>query len=154
MTISNLRFIRITLFLIILVWNIGIFWEFVVVHFNFGFSLLPILKYNYSIVCHTESDKLLQYGLYSTLTCSRCTGIYFGSLITAFLLIFTARLNISTRTFLLISIPLFADVALNSFGFYHYNKIIAVATGLLLGSMGFVYIQKSLLKFLTNKIGR
>lgn len=151
MAFNNSRIINIFLFIFILSWCTGIFWEFIIHYTHSGLILLPIIKYNYSIVCHTESAKRIGYEFASTLTCARCTGIYLGGLISAALIFIKPSLKISTKLFLIISFPMFLDVILYSFGLYDYNKIIALVTGLLLGSSGFIYIHESVIDLLTNK---
>lgn len=139
-----------TLFLLILSWNIGIFSEFLIYQFPFLIKLLPFLKYNYSLVCHTESDKLLCSGMHHTLTCSRCTGIYLGGLFSSLITLFGYNKNFSTRLLLFSSLPMITDVLLLTIGLYNYSHLIALLTGLLLGSVGFFYIQNLIMDLLLN----
>ncbi len=141
------------LFLILLVWCLGILGEFIIHIFPKIAIIFPFLKYNYSIVCHQQNDKLFHYFGYSTLVCSRCTGIYFGGLISTFLIIFNFKKDISTKILILASTPLFIDVILTSIGVYNYSHYFALVTGLLLGSFGFFYIHKSIVMLLIKKKG-
>ena len=129
---------------LIAVWFIGIFWEFVTRIYSPSLVILPVLKYNYSIVCHTETEKLIEIGGLRTLTCARCTGIYFGAFLSSLCILIIKNLNISTKLLLLASIPMFLDVILYTLDIYNYSKIIALTTGLLLGSIGFIYIHDAI----------
>ena len=148
MNISSKKIIEIFLFGSILLWCIGIIWELVVQQFPQLLIALPFLKYNYSIICHAEPEKLFHIGNYETLVCSRCTGIYFGSLFSSLLILIGKYKNVSTRVLLLSSIPMFLDVLLHSLGLYTYSHNLSLLTGLLLGSVGFIYIQDALIKIL------
>ena len=152
-TVSK-RTINIILFALIFLWWIGIIWEAVVYYIPESFYLLPFLKYNYSIVCHAQTDKLFQLGDFHTLVCSRCFGIYSGALLSITLLLFSFSKLISTRLLLMASVPMFVDVVLSSLGIYSYSKYIALFTGLLLGSIGFIYIHNAIESFLTNHKGK
>ena len=147
----NKKFTEIILFLLVSIWCLGIFWEFICNMFPNLVTYLPFLKYNYSIVCHTQNEKLLKIGLFETMTCSRCTGIYFGGFFSSLILLFGYKKIISTKTLLLFSIPMFVDVILYSLGIYSYSKYLALVTGLLLGSVGFIYIHNSIIELLDQK---
>lgn len=153
MKLLNASFYNFLIFLLILFWCLGFLWEFVLHFFPTSIYLLPFLKYNYSIVCHTETEKLFSLFGYNTLVCSRCAGIYFGGLFSSFLVLLGLKKNISTKVLLLSSIPLILDVILYSVGIYQYSKYIALLTGLLLGSIGFIYIHRSIIEFLTKTEG-
>ena len=142
------------LFLLIFIWCLGILWELIINIFPNAIYAFPILKNNYSIVCHTQSEKLFTYLNYRTLTCSRCTGIYFGSLVSIFLIIVGLRKNISTKFLLVISLPMFVDVILTTFNFYEYSQFLALFSGLLLGSSGFFYIHTSIVELLLENKGK
>jgi uncharacterized membrane protein len=125
-------------FTLIFIWCIGILWEVVIHFFPNLIVALPFLKYNYSIVCHQEPEKLFSIGNYKTLVCSRCTGIYFGALFSSIIALTGLIRKTNTKVLLFSSIPMFIDVVLYSFGLYSYSKTIALFTGLLLGSVGFI----------------
>ncbi|MCW8850273.1 MAG: DUF2085 domain-containing protein [Melioribacteraceae bacterium] len=147
----KIKITEIILLFLITIWCIGIFWEFIAYKFPNLFYYLPFLKYNYSIICHTQSEKLLEIGMFKTLTCSRCTGIYLGGFVSALILFLGFRKSISTKTLLFSSIPMFIDVILYSFGIYHYSKYLALLTGLLLGSVGFIYIHNSIIELVDKQ---
>jgi uncharacterized membrane protein len=147
----KIKITDIILFSLIMVWCIGIFWELVLAKFPNLIYILPFLKYNYSIVCHAQPEKLLDVGSFKTLTCSRCTGIYFGGFISGSVILLGFKKLISTKTLLFSSIPMFIDVILYSLGFYSYSKYLALLTGLLLGSVGFIYIHNLIIELLDKK---
>ena len=138
------------IFTIILFWCIGILWEIVIFYFPTSSFFLPLLKYNYSIVCHTQSEKLFSYSSFHTLVCSRCSGIYFGALISAFLIIIGFYKGVSTKFLILSSLPMLFDVFFSSLSIYDYSHTIALFTGFLLGSIGFFYIHTSLIQIILN----
>jgi hypothetical protein len=57
---------------------------------------------------------------------------------------------VSTKLLLLSSIPIFIDILLYNIELYKYSQILALFTGLLLGSIGFIYIHKSVLELLNK----
>lgn len=140
--ISKLNLI---LFILVLLWWIGIIWNLIILFFPNLILALPILKYNYSLVCHVQEHKLYDFFDATTLVCSRCFGIYSGALFSSIGILLGLKLKVSTKLLLFISIPLFIDVILSSFGIYNYSKHFALFTGLLLGSVGFVYFRNALI---------
>jgi uncharacterized membrane protein len=84
------------------------------------------------------------------LVCSRCAGIYFGGCFSSLIVLLGLKKNITTRLLLLSSIPLILDVILYSLNIYNYSKYIALLTGFLLGSIGFIYIHRSIIELLTK----
>jgi len=144
--------LKLIIFLIILVWFVGIFIEFIIPYNNNFVFLLPFLHKSYSLVCHQQPEKLIAIGYKHTLVCARCTGIYSGALISSFLLLVLKMKNQLNIKFLLIaSIPMFLDVILYSLGIYRYSKTIAFSTGILLGSVGFLYIHEGILNLIKEK---
>ncbi len=144
--------IKIVLFFLILLWVGGIFIQFYIPAFNDLFYLLPFLEKTYSTVCHQQPEKLITLNGHKTLVCARCTGIYLGALLSSFGLLFLKLKNILNIKFLIIaSIPLLGDVILYSTGIYSYSKTIALITGLLLGSIGFLYIHEGIMDLFEEK---
>ncbi len=141
--------VRFALFVLILIWNLGNFIELLsLINHNFLFAY-PILKPTYHLVCHQETAKLIHLFGTTTLLCSRCTGIYIGGLLGISALLFVKRkLFLPTKFLLYSSIPMFIDVALVMLGVYSYSKIVAFLTGVLLGSIGIVYLTDLIEKFL------
>jgi len=100
----------------------------------------PFIKKSYSLVCHQEESKLIYFDGYATNTCARCTGIYIGLLLASLLSIFKTTSKIPGIKYLFIfAVPMLIDVILYSIGIYKYSKEAAFATGLLFGSIGFLY---------------
>lgn len=140
----NLK-IRIVLFLLITIWVLGIFIEYFIPMQNNLAYLFPFLDGIYSTVCHQQPEKLVEINGHHTLVCGRCTGIYFGGLISAFIILFVSKLNFKNGKLMLVaSAPMLIDVILYSSGLYNYNINIALATGLFFGSVGIAYIYNGL----------
>ena len=112
--------------------------------------LIPLLENNYSIVCHTNAEKIICIDFACTLTCARCTGIYFGALILSILFVLGIRIKVSLKYLILSSIPIFVDITLYSLGIYEYSIFIGLTTGILLGSVGFIYIRNVLFDYLNK----
>ena len=141
------------LFFVILAWCLGFLWEFVIHIFPNSIYALPFFFFFYSIVCHTQPEKLFTIFNYSTLVCSRCAGIYFGGLVSIIIILFGYKKNISTKILLISSIPLFIDVIFTTFRVYNYSQYFSLVTGMLLGSLGFFYIHKSFVLLFTKNKG-
>ncbi len=144
----NLKFFqKIILFSLIIIWCAGFLIEFIIPVFNNAAYALPFLDKFYSLVCHQNPHKLITINGYSTLVCARCTGIYFGFLISAAIFIFIVNITEpKIKYFIFAGIPMALDVLLYSIGVYPYSKTIALITGLLLGSVGFIYFYDALKK--------
>ncbi len=143
--------VRLLIFLLILVWNLGNFIQALALLNHIFLFAFPVLKPTYHLVCHQQPDKLIHIFGTSTLLCARCTGIYLGGLAGAFALIFTGRkLSLPTKYLLYSSLPMFLDVGFVMLGVYSYSKLIALLTGLLLGSVGIVYLTELIEKFLSQ----
>ncbi|PKL82436.1 MAG: hypothetical protein CVV24_10080 [Ignavibacteriae bacterium HGW-Ignavibacteriae-3] len=142
---------RLIIFFILSLWCAGIFLEWFIRfddHFLFAF---PFIQKTYLLVCHRESSKLISFYTGETLTCARCTGIYLGLLLSSFIFLFRYYNLIPDIKFLfLASVPMFADVFLSSAGLYEYSKPAAFITGLLLGSVGFLYLYAGLNNLITE----
>jgi uncharacterized membrane protein len=105
----------------------------------------PILTLSFSKICHQEIDKTFKLKNSTFLICARCTGIYFGAFITSFFLLFLYRKHNPSLSFLIISlIPLLLDVLFTTAGIYPYSKNISFLTGMLFGSVLFIYILSSI----------
>lgn len=104
-----------------------------------------ILKFTYSIVCHQNPEKCFLINDSIVFVCARCLGIYVGAiviLISSCFIKYSSKLNLVPL--IVFSIPMLFDVILTSLHIYHYNKIIALITGLLFGSISFIYISSVL----------
>jgi len=145
-------YLKLFFFFLILIWVLGIFVEVLIPHFNYLAFLYPYLDIIYSHVCHQQPEKTLSISGHSLLVCSRCTGIYIGSLVSAFILLFVPFIKVSnTKYLILASVPMFVDVILYSIGVYTYSKTIALFSGSLFGIAGIIYIYKGLQILLAKK---
>ncbi len=68
------------------------------------------------------------------MVCARCTGIYFGAMITAILNLLPVSVSISKRLLFYSAIPMVVDVILINLGVYQYNKVISFITGNIFGA--------------------
>ena len=139
-----LRFlVRLSIFIIALFWFLGLISP--CLNNNFLHSIYPYLKLGYSTVCHQTEAKSFACGSNVFLVCIRCTGIYFSVLVTSFLTLFiNTRIKIKTKYLIILSIPMLMDVIFYSIGLYSYNKITAGLTGVLFGSIVFLYILSAI----------
>jgi uncharacterized membrane protein len=136
---------RLSLFIILSLWFSGIFVEWLIAIDNHFLFALPFLQKTYSLVCHQDIAKLLIFNHGETLTCARCTGIYLGLLLVSIIFLFKDfRKKFPIKFLLYASVPMITDVILCSVNVYHYSKLIAFNTGLLLGSVGFLYLYTGL----------
>jgi uncharacterized membrane protein len=146
----NTILFRFILFIVAFLWFIGIISP--CLNLNILHYAYPYLKLGYSTICHQSLEKSFTCSNSSFLVCARCTGIYFSVFITAFIILFIkSKIRIKTNQFIILSMPMLLDVILYSFGFYHYNKIIAAFTGFLFGSSVFFYILNAIENSLYSK---
>ncbi len=144
--------IKLVLFFLVLLWVGGIFIRFFIPEINGLFYLLPFLEKTYSTVCHQQPAKLISINGHKTLVCARCTGIYLGALLSSAGLLFLKLQNkLNIKLLIFASVPLAGDVLLYSLGIYSYSKTVALVTGLLLGSAGFLYIHEGIMDLLEEK---
>ena len=144
-----MRKVRLLVLVLILFWNAGNFIQFLSLLNSKFLLLFPILKPTYHLVCHQQADKLINIAGVTTLLCARCTGIYIGGLFGAiFLLIKLKPMRLPTKYLLYSSVPMFIDVGMVIAGVYGYSKPISFSTGVLLGSVGIVYLTDLIEKFL------
>lgn len=136
---------RILISLILLLFTLSIFFEFIVHLINQSIFLFPFVKKGFSLLCHQDEEKIINlYGIHS-LVCARCTGIYLGMFLTSIYIIFKPVTKTRGASFFLIlTLPMILDVVLVNLGFYNYSKYSAVITGLLFGSVVFVYFYNGL----------
>lgn len=106
----------------------------------------------YSTVCHQDSTKCISIDNNSTLVCARCAGIYFGALIAAISSIIIFHPLTSKKLLLISIIPLLIDVLLVSLGIYSYSKIISFITGMVFGSIIYLFILTEIEKLILEQI--
>ncbi len=138
-------YLKLIFFLLILIWIVGTLIEFLIPHFEILTILYPSFRFLYSHVCHQQLEKTISIDGHGFLVCSRCFGIYFGSLISSFILLFLPVIRIHKISYLVIgALPMFIDVILYSIGIYSYSKQIAFFSGFLFGMVGIVYIYNGI----------
>lgn len=143
--------LRLFVFILTLIWFVGIISP--CLNSSYLHSIYPYLKLGYSTVCHQLQTRSFQCNDSYFLVCSRCTGIYLGVLFTSLVAIFIIMdVKISFRLLLIFSFPMLFDVIFYSIGLYSYNKIIAASTGMLFGSVVFLYILSAIEKSLYSKL--
>ena len=142
-TINNKISIKVIFTIIILCWCIG----FIIP--SFFPQLFPVLNNLYSNVCHQNILKCIWFNKFHFLICARCTGIYSGALLLSIVNWFLNKNELPIKYLFIASVPMLADIALYTFGFYNYNKSVAFITGFILGSFGFIYIWEGFQNLLT-----
>lgn len=147
---NKTRIVSILLFILLLIWNLGIFSPALKFISNNIIQAIPFLKISYSKVCHQIPEKSMTINSSYILVCSRCTGIYIGALLTSLIMILlNLSKNKSTiKLFLFSSLLMLLDVISYNLGIYGYSKTIAFSTGFLLGSVVILYIREGILLFL------
>lgn len=141
--------IRLIILLTLSLWLFGIFIEWFIPLVPHFFLLFPFLEKSYSLVCHQQQSKLLGETIYHSLVCSRCAGIYVGLFISSLAsLIIKNYKEPSQKLIIFAAIPMLADVFLYSIGTYNYSKYLAFITGLLLGSVVFLYFYSAMKKLI------
>lgn len=144
------KYFSLIIFIVLFFWCAGFSINVILNNSGTAQALSPLLNIFYDNVCHQQEAKNLLTGNYFHV-CSRCTGIYFGALITSLIfLLFFRKIKINLKLFLTACAILLADVLLNNFILVSYNKISAFATGLLFGSIAFFMI----LELLPNSFSR
>ncbi len=142
---SKRSFIRAIFFLALIIWCSGFSILVLFPNSKFTYILLPFLKRDYGTVCHQIDAKTFYINGNRLLVCARCTGIYLGALVTSFISLFIiTKFNIPIKYFIIALIPMVIDVVFSSIGLYHYSKILAFSTGILFGSIVFMYILHSI----------
>ena len=141
--IYRLTFLRLTIFLILLLWSLGILYYLLFTQTNnilaeFFFANL------YSTVCHQQSEKCISIGSAQMLVCARCAGIYFGALITGLSIFSLKSIQLNEKLLFMTLLILCSDVLFVAIGIYNYSKIISFTTGLLFGGSVYAYLMKEI----------
>jgi len=138
--------IRVIISILIALWCIGFFFEWLIPLNEKLLTLLPFLHQTYSLVCHQEKVKLIASHGFESLVCSRCAGIYIGLLAGSLVSIFKLpHKNPDIKVLLVCVFIMLLDITAYSIGIYHYSKLIAFITGFLLGSVAFSYFYSGLI---------
>jgi len=112
----------------------------------------PIGNFLFSNVCHLQQNKLLFINEIPTILCSRCTGIYFGALLTSSILLFIdIRKTFNFKQLIFFSIPTILDITFYNLNIYNYYFPISFLAGVFLGIFGFYYFYIGILNLITNK---
>ncbi len=148
--ISQQKLLRLGFLFFTAIWFLGI----ISPCFNFDLTnaFYPFQKQIYSTVCHQNINKSFNCNNIHFLVCARCTGIYTGALISAFLLvIYSKDFIFKTKYLIMLSAPMLLDVILLNFGVYNYIHSLSAITGLLFGSSVFLYILSAIENLLFSK---
>lgn len=140
-------------FIFICLWCFGIISPIIFQHEKAYQLAKPFLNLTYSQVCHQSHEKTLSFGGENILVCSRCAGIYLGIFLTGLFSLILTKTPMRIFYFLLLSLLLMLiDVSFTTLGIYNYSKLVALLTGLFLGStlLLFVLDQLNYLKTQSN----
>ncbi len=140
-------------FSVLLIWLVGIFYNFLLYFIPDLVSIYPIVNKCYSLVCHQDKEKLIHIFNLPLLVCGRCIGIYSGLFITSLINLFTQKnIDLSTKSLIIFSMPMLFDIIGNITGFYNYSIIVAFVTGLLFGTVLFLYFYNIIHELFENII--
>lgn len=143
--------IRVTISILMAVWCIGFFFEWLIPLNEKLLALLPFLHQTYSLICHQQKVKLITFHGFESLVCSRCAGIYIGLFAGSLLAIFRLpQKNPNIKVLSVCILIMLLDIAAYSIGIYHYSKLIAFITGFLLGSIAFSYFYNGVIQLFTE----
>lgn len=130
--------IKIILLAGLFIWNIGIFSPCLIGKDNlFTYHLI---KFFYSPVCHQKIEKSFSCNHLQLMVCARCTGIYFGAMISAVFNLIPFTVSISKRMLIYTAVPMLVDIIMINSGVYQYNKVISFITGNIFGASVFIFI--------------
>lgn len=135
----------------LLIWCSGIFFPIIRVT-NQPYLIAHIISDKiYSLVCHQDKSKSFFFLGNKLEVCARCTGIYLGALIFSIPGLIFSKFKPQSKIFLFVGIGIMAaDILLYSTGIYSYSKVIALITGLILGSISILYIFDGIDKYLSE----
>lgn len=128
-------------------WNIIIFVLILFPENQMALIVFPFFNNLFGNICHQNPEKLFLFENGFTLVCARCSGIYLGSFFSSFALFFyQLKKDFSLKLLIWISIPILLDVLTNLINIKEYDKTSAFITGLLFGSVAFLYFYDGLKK--------
>jgi uncharacterized membrane protein len=144
--------LRLLLFLLLGIWCIGFSLNVISPGSTEAVVFSPVINLFYDNICHQDQNKTIELNGFSFFICARCTGIYTGALLVAFISIFFFKeIKIPFRLITLTMIVLSADVVINNFINSGYNKTTAFLTGFLGGTVLLPVIISLFEKSLTLK---
>ena len=143
-------FLRLLSLIFIIIWCAGFLYP--VLFPSPNFSLTQFFLYEtFSNVCHQHFEKSLTISGIQMLVCTRCAGIYSGALITATILLTVSSSYKSIKLFLFALLLMLLDVVFTNLYIYTYIKPVSFATGLFVGSTGYIIILNQLENFLLER---
>ncbi len=129
---------------LLLLWCTGIFYPFLISEY-FNVLVYTFLNHTYSLVCHQSEQKLIMIDGHHSLLCARCTGIYLGALLISISYLFISfKLKFNHYSIIFALLIMLMDVIFVNAGIYNYNILLALATGIIFGSVIFNIISESL----------
>jgi len=139
--------IRLIFVVVLFVWCAGFLLPALTPAFE-GKSIVSLIsEYSYSLVCHQSHSAQILIGDSHLLVCARCAGIYFGAFIAVLsLLLYPIKINLSTKPFILFSVPMIFDALAVRISLYPYSKVFALLTGILFGIVVIIYIIEAIEK--------
>jgi uncharacterized membrane protein len=150
--INQKFFLRFFIFLLILAWCSGFTFN-IFTSPEFSNASTPVFNFFYNNVCHQDENKLINVNEGSLLVCARCSGIYFGALLSSVFLLFYFRKKETPHLFFsMASLALLTDVLINNFFLMSYNKFSALITGLFFGFVCLVIIIGILEDYFFTKV--
>ncbi len=138
---------RILIFIFLALWCAGILFPLLFKHTD-NFLIQFIVNKLYSGICHQQEEKCLTIGGVQLLVCARCTGIYFGALVSAIFLLQKKMIKINRFILSTALALILADVGLVQIGLYSYSYVLALISGLILGAPVYLYLMRELENFL------
>ncbi len=116
----------------LMIWLFGSFIQIIFQNNEIVMIFSPFIKKFYSNVCHQVEHKLIIINGAKTFLCSRCIGIYLGSLISLLIsFIFPKiKIKINLEIILFSFTILISDVMLHTFHIYNYSKILSLLAGI------------------------
>jgi len=138
--IQRTLIIRISLFLLILIWVFGFSFPFFSHTDQQTIILYQLLHKLYSGVCHQLEYKSISSFGYHFHVCARCSGIYIGAfLASVFSLFYLKQKHLNIKYLYIATIPIIADVLFQSLNILDYDKLSAFLTGVIFGFTVFVF---------------
>jgi len=128
--------LRFLILAVVLIWCTGFSLNILISDTAFMAVTTPVLNLFYGNVCHQNDGKLIYINGFCFSVCARCSGIYFGALITSVLMLFLINAKRISSFFLISAAAILAcDIIVNNFIIGSYNKPSAFITGLIFGSV-------------------
>ena len=135
------------------IWCAGFLFPIIAPQFTTRPFIEQWLKYSFSLVCHQNESASLSLSENHLLVCARCSGIYFGALLTSLIMMFKIfRGSLNLKPLFIFTSPLIFDAIAVRIQLYIYSKALAFTTGLLFGAIVILYIFEALQSQSKNSI--